>query len=188
MRGGVSVFDTMTGDDLIMAFFPCIYFTGWTNPLYFTLECINYRGLTTKEKFEKMLERADNRNHFFKLILKMTAICVLRGLRIVIENPAGGMHYLEHNYLKAPDFVDKDRTLRGDYMKKPTQYWFFNCKPTHGESFQRPEKTRIITKLEGNTAGLCSEERSMISPDYARNFICDQIIGKQQRNSQLMLF
>ena len=44
------------------------------------------------------------------------------------------------------------------------------------------------SKLKGNTAGLCSEERSMISPDYARNFICDNILGKPQRGSQLMLF
>lgn len=29
-------------------------------------------------------------------------------------------------------------------------------------------------------AGQCSEERSMISPDYARNFICDFILGKEQ--------
>lgn len=28
------------------------------------------------------------------------------------------------------------------------------------------------------SAGLCSEERSMISPDYARNFIADFILGK----------
>lgn len=28
--------------------------------------------------------------------------------------------------------------------------------------------------------GLCSEERSLISPDYARNFICDFILGKTQ--------
>ena len=35
------------------------------------------------------------------------------------------------------------------------------------------------------TAGLCSEERSMIAPEYARNFICDFILGKPQKNSQL---
>lgn len=31
-------------------------------------------------------------------------------------------------------------------------------------------------------------ERSMISPDYARNFICDFILGKEQRHSQKSLF
>lgn len=37
-------------------------------------------------------------------------------------------------------------------------------------------------------SGLCSEERSMISPDYARNFICDFILGKDQKINQLSLF
>ena len=32
------------------------------------------------------------------------------------------------------------------------------------------------------------EDRSMISPDYARNFICDFIIGKTQEHTQLELF
>ena len=31
-----------------------------------------------------------------------------------------------------------------------------------------------------NKSGICSEERSMISPDYARNWICDFVIGKDQ--------
>ena len=37
-------------------------------------------------------------------------------------------------------------------------------------------------------AGICDEERSMISPDYARNFICDFILGKKQDIGQLTLF
>lgn len=28
----------------------------------------------------------------------------------------------------------------------------------------------------------------MISPDYARNFICDYILGKEQKGTQLNLF
>ena len=34
--------------------------------------------------------------------------------------------------------------------------------------------------MPGIKGGICSEDRSMISPDYARNFICDFIIGKSQ--------
>lgn len=44
-------------------------------------------------------------------------------------------------------------------------------------------------KCKRPKAGLCSEERSMISPDYARNFICDFILGKEQkRQKQMTLF
>lgn len=48
-----SVFDDITPDDLIFAFFPCIYFTGSTNPCYYTLENYNYKSLTLSEKLEK---------------------------------------------------------------------------------------------------------------------------------------
>lgn len=41
---------------------------------------------------------------------------------------------------------------------------------------------------KGKKAGICSEERSMISPDYARNFICDFILGKVLKHTQLDLF
>lgn len=48
---------------------------------------------------------------------------------------------------------------------------------------QNDKKQKIISKCkQGVKAGICSEERSMISPDYARNFICDFIIGKKQEN------
>lgn len=187
--GGQSVFDNITKDDLIMAFFPCIYFTGSVNPCYFTLENTNYRKMTTKQKFDAMLERAENRNNFYKLLYKMVANCILRGLRIIIENPFSSLHYLHNNFLKEPSIIDSDRTRRGDYFKKPTGYWFFNCEPTQGCSFQKPLKTlRVWESKSAAHAGLCSEERSMISPDYARNFICDFIIGKEQKNTQLNLF
>lgn len=184
-----TIFSQIGQGDIIMAFFPCIYFTGWTNPLYFTLENINYRSLTLEQKFEKMLERADNRNYFFKLILKLTAICLAHKICMVFENPYSEMHYLMNNFLKAPDLIDFDRTKRGDYFKKPTSYWFFNFVPSYGESFQKPKEHKsIIHAKRGVKAGVCSEERSMISPDYARNFICDFVLGEVQEKGQQSLF
>lgn len=173
-----------------MAFFPCIYFTGSTNPRYYTLENINYRSLSTKEKFEKILERGKNRQHFYELIIKLVASCTLREIRLIIENPYdNSMHFLKNNFLKEPSIIDKNRLLRGDYFMKPTGYWYFNCEPTCGESFQPNKKPkRVCDAKRGAKAGICSEERSMISPDYARNFICDFIIGKEQHHSQPQLF
>ena len=191
-RGGQN--DTIFSDidpekDLIMAFFPCIYFTGSTNPCYYTLENINYRGLTDAEKFEKMIERADNRNYFYKLIYKLCGICVLKKIRIVIENPYSSLHYLHNNFLKEPSIIDTNRQKRGDYFVKPTGYWFFNFEPSYGESFQKPKKKLNVWECNGaKEAGLCSEERSLISPDYARNFICDFILGEVQSGCQQSLF
>jgi hypothetical protein len=184
-----SLFDAITKDDLIIAFFPCIYFTGSTNPCYYTLENNNYRKLSLEEKLDKMLERSRDRQNFFELIIKMVGVCLKRGLRLIIENPYSTSHYLHNNFFKAPDVMDKNRTLRGDFFVKPTGYWFFNCSPTSGCSLQKDKETKVIWKCKsGKEAGLCSEERSLISPDYARNFICDFILGKEQDNSLLTLF
>ena len=49
----------------------------------------------------------------------------------------------------------------------------------------------VLDKLyldHNSDSGICDEERSMISPDYARNFICDFILGKEQEYSQRSLF
>lgn len=188
-EGKPSIFDNITKDDLIVAFFPCIYFTGFTNPRYFTLENNNYRNLTLQEKLEKILERAKNRENFYELIIKMVGVCLKKGIRIIIENPYSTLHYLNNNFFKQPTIIDEDRTLRGDYFKKPTAYWYFNCEPTYGESYQKDKEQKTIMDSRGSgKSGLCSEERSMISSDYARNFICDFILGKEQAHSQPQLF
>lgn len=176
--GKPSLFDSFTKDDLTMAFFPCIYFTGSTNPRYYTLENNNYVNLTLREKFDTILERAKNRYEFFTLLYKMCYIFIDRGLRLIIENPYSSQHHLHNNFLKEPSIIDSDRTRRGDYFKKPTGYWFFNCEPGHGMSYQDDKEHKtIFGSKSAPMAGLCSEDRSMISPDYARNFICDFVLS-----------
>ena len=153
------------------------------------MENTNYRKLSTKEKFDAMLERAESRNVFYKILYKMVGVCMERNLRIIIENPFSSLHYLHNNFLKEPSLIDTNRRKRGDFFQKPTGYWFFNCKPTAGETFSAPSKELVVWEAKSaSKAGLCSEERSMISPTYARNFILDFILGKPTTGSQLFLF
>ena len=185
-----SVFDTIFPNDLIMAFFPCIYFTGYTNPLYFTLGNKNYKNLTLREKLDKIIKRGQDRQYYYEIITKLVGVCLLRNLRLIIENPYdNSLHYLHNNFFKEPDLIDNNRTLRGDNFIKPTGYWFFNCEPTFGCSLEPNKNHNIISKSKSSkTGGVCSTERSMINPKYARNFICDFILGKQQKHSLLNLF
>lgn len=155
----------------------------------FSWGCVNYRKLTTKEKTDKILERSANREKFFRLAVMMFAVAEMRNLRLIMENPWSEQTFLKANFIFAPQLVDNDRSKRGDYFKKPTAYWFLNCEPTRGETLMRVHKTKQIQKCRSSkSAGLCSEERSMISPDYARNFICDFILGKEQVFTQRKLF
>lgn len=179
MGGGQTVFDSITPDDLIIAFFPCIYFCEASQNL-FRLSNKNYQNLNTLQKIEKILERSGKRAKFFDLFIQFVGVCFKRNLRIVIENPASSLQFLSA-FLKSPSIVDKNRSLRGDYYRKPTAYWFFNCEPTHGFSEQRDKEVRNVWDTKGSdTAGIYGKERSLMSTDYARNWICDFILGKNQ--------
>lgn len=183
-----SVFDNIEKDDLILAFFPCIYFEA-LQMTYYTDGCNNNRK-KGKERFDVIIDRIEKRNRFYVLLYKLIGVCEIKQIRMILENPATQPHYLllVQNFYKKPTFIDKDRTLRGDWFKKPTAWWFFNCEPTNGKSIQINSKKKIVQKCKQGKDGLCSEERSLISPDYARNFICDFIIGKEQQHTMRSLF
>lgn len=190
--GKPSLFDQIRGGqdgDLIMAFFPCIYFCQMSQYMQ-SLNSINYRSLTEAEAIDKIIERQNNRNKYLVLLTKLVGICLRMGIKMIFENPITGS-FLNNYFLKPPTIRDMNRMRRGDYYVKPTGFWFWNCEPTCGFTEQRDKEKKKVSLAESRwyqKAGLCSEERSMISPDYARNFICDFILGKAQKHSQLTLF
>lgn len=179
--GTRTVFDGICGDDLIIAFFPCIYFSALQATDY-TPYSVHYKNLGEVEVTERILKRIRQRSLFHQTVWELLGVAYKRRLRLVIENPATPPHYLiqGQNFIK-PSFIDKDRTLRGDWYKKPTAWWFVNCTPEHGESYQiNRHPKRVNDAKRGKGGGICSTERSAISPDYARNFICDFILGRVQ--------
>ena len=188
-NGEASVFDNISKDDLILAFFPCIHFCD-AKTLMFKGEYIAQKKWSIAKKMGYNIQQALERHKYFDILLKFVYVCASYNLRLIIENPynPSGMTYLENNFLN-PTLIDRNRMLRGDYYVKPTAYWFFNCSPTYGRSYQndKPKKT-IMSSKGSKEAGVCSTERSMISPDYARNFIHDFILGKEQRHSERQLF
>lgn len=186
--GTASLFDGIKKDDLIMAFFPCIYFSCMSQMLI-SYTHRNYTNMTPKQRVDAILQRAANRELFFARAVKMFAVAKIKGLRLIMENPWSEQTFLKQNFPFNPTVIDNNRLLRGDYYVKPTAYWFVNCRPTYGSSLQPRKKGRNICQIEPNhMPGICNEERSMISPDYARNFICDFVLGKVQEHSQLSLF
>ena len=191
-RQDKTIFDDITKDDLIMAFFPCIYFCD-NNTMYFEDTSFGFDEMfngKTFERYKYIIERNDKRNKFYKILWQLVAIVTKFELKLIIENPwnLNNLGYLQRNFIK-PSIIDKNRLLRGDFFKKPTAYWFINAEPTNGFTLQYNKVQKIVNQAKAaKNAGLCSEERSMISPDYARNFICDFILGKKQNIGQLSLF
>lgn len=186
--GDASIFDNIIQDDLIMAFFPCIYFS-CLSQMCMSWKCINYRNKSTREATDMILERSANRERFFRYAVKMLAVAKIRNLRLIMENPWNEQTFLKGNFVQQPSLVDMNRTKRGDAFNKPTAFWYISCEPTYGKSYEKPIEHKTKMKTHGSKkAGICSEKRSMISPAYARNFICDFIIGKKQKHTQQTLF
>lgn len=183
--GMKSIFDGMEETDLIMAFFPCIYFCD-PSQCAFRISHINYRKLQMVEIQDKIIERNRNREYYFRMAVKMCFAALIRKIPLIMENPWSGEHYLKNNFLKRPDIIDTDRTKRGDHFKKPTAYWFFGCEPTHAQTAEQQRDIRRVydTKAQ-EREGLCSMERSMITPEYARNFIADFILGSPAPNAKI---
>lgn len=189
-RGWSSIFSSITPDDLIIAFFPCIEFCD-AKTMIFRGVSIFQKNWTLDKIMTNNIRFSRTRQKFYETLLKIVAVVSRKGLRMIIENPWNNSQatYLQNNFIE-PTVIDMNRAKRGDYYIKPTAYWFIGCQNTIGYSYQVNKRPKIVYKQKGKTqiTGRCDEQRSLISPDYARNFICDFILGKEQKHSELTLF
>lgn len=117
------------------------------------------------------------------LLCQLVVICIRKKLRLVIENPYTQPHYLTTYWCIAPSIIDKDRTLDGDYYKKPTQYWFINCEPKYNLVFEPIDyvEKRIIATVKGTDNTSRKTERSVIHPQYANRFIRKYLIDHENK-------
>ena len=120
-----------------------------------------------KQKLEYDLKLHKELSYFYEIITKLAIVCIKKRIALVIENPYSTTHYLTKYWAIPAKIIDKDRTLRGDYYEKPTQYWFINCEPKYNMIFEAYawNKKKNIEHTSNKT------ERSLISSDYANRFI-----------------
>ena len=85
--GKPSLFDSIVGgeEDLILAFFPCIYFCAMSQ-MAMSWGYTNYRNLPIKEKTSMILRRVAERERFFGLAVKMLTVAQERKIRLIMEN------------------------------------------------------------------------------------------------------
>lgn len=162
------MFSRISPDDLIFAFFPCTYFCE-NNVMYFSGTNHNFRHKTMEEKLQLIIERDNLRHLYYKRLLQLFQIVERRHLKLIVENPYNPHHYWRYNLPYKPAIIDMNRRRMGDYFKKPTQYLFVNCTPGQYRSMQCDKPMKYVDRQT-------TIDRSMISPDYARNFICDFIL------------
>ena len=171
--GYPSIFDNITVDDLIMAFFPCIRFDDQIQ-LHFRGEAVQMKNWTDEQKLINDLILHNILHELYTRITQLVIICLRKNIPLIIENPCSTQHYLVKYWGIKAKIIDKDRTIRGDYFKKPTQYWFINCEPKQNMILEA--YTVNETKTINNTYN--TTERSLISKEYANKFIREFILEK----------
>ena len=103
--GQPSLWDSITTDDLIVAFFPCIEFS-CVAQMWFSLSQRDYEKWPYKKRVDYMLEKSRRRSYLFDLIYKFCGICLDKGIRMIFENPWSENTYLKTNvFLKKPSLV-----------------------------------------------------------------------------------
>lgn len=175
-----SIFENITPDDIIIAFFPCTYFCG-NNTMFFDGTQKGLRNLSLPDKIDKIIERDNMRHFYYVKALQLCKIVEERNLRMIVENPYNAHHYWRFNFPYKPAVIDMNRRTSGDFYKKPTQYLFVNCTPAGRKSVQMDKEMHYVCNQS-------TVNRSMISEDYAHNFICDHILGIESGHTQPTLF
>lgn len=177
-----TIFDGMMENDLIMAFFPCTYFSGMN--CKFVEGRPNFRSKSKIEIIEYCAERNAERNRMYQLFSELYIICMRNNLKCIIENPATPPHYLTMYFPMKAKLVDGDRRERGDYFKKPTQYWFINFEPQNRIVLEPVQLKKLISikRIKKDDFSEYAKDRqkarSMISPEYANRFIREFILDE----------
>ena len=125
-----SIFDNISSEDTIIAFFPCVRFENQIE-LHFRGTCASLKKWSNEQKLEYDLKLHRELSELYELVTKLAIVCFRRKIPLIIENPYSTTHYLTKYWAIPSKIIDKDRTIRGDYYKKPTQYWFINCEPKY---------------------------------------------------------
>lgn len=184
-EGGESVFDSIKEDDQIIAFFPCVRFENQIM-LHFRGQVYQIKDKPMLEKMEYDMKLMDELRKMYLLVNKLFIVCIKRNIKLIVENPYSEEHFLRRYWCLQPSVIDRDRRERGDYFKKPTQYWFVNREPSNNFIFEPMPQNSIGSKdairlmnkesWEKTGAKTVKVARSMIHPDYANRFIREFII------------
>lgn len=168
-----SIFDNMRKDDIVLAFFPCVRFE---SQIQLSMRGQNscQKNYSEEKKLKFSMKLFDECNQNFQLISKLVMVALRRGFKLIIENPYSSQHILYKFWSIRPSEIDLNRHAHGDFYKKPTMYYFINCKPKCNLLFEGVELKEIKKVSNQSTV-----ERSMISKDYARWFIREKILDEE---------
>lgn len=165
-----TVFDHISPEDQIIAFFPCVRFEDQIQ-MAFRGTQNGKQKWSLIQKLEYDIKLHEELHEFYVIITKLAIVCLQRQIPLIIENPYSTTHYLVKYWCIPYSILDMNRRDMGDYYMKPTQYWFIGREPSNNFIFESADP-----KPKKQIHHQTKVERSMISPDYANRFIREYII------------
>lgn len=166
-----TIFDNISQDDLVIAFFPCTYFSDQSQ-LLSRGDNYGQKEWSEKKKIKYSIEQMYMRNKYYLHLCGLCLIAIKKGFKLIIENPYGKNNFLKQYFPIKPKVIIMNRQKMGDFYKKPTQFFFINCNPEFNLQNEYSLENKVAKRIE-DSRGI---ERSIISPAFAKNFIKDFII------------
>lgn len=179
--GKQSIFDSITKDDVIVAFFPCTRFESRV-PLMFRGETWQMQNKEDTRKLEYSIELHEELHLFYTLLCKLFIVAIRNGLRMIVENPYTQPHYLTQFFPIKPKVVIMDRHKEGDYFKKPTQFFFVNCDPEQNvvlEPMEMVDLFNVTNAQKIDIEATRQEKRSLMHPQFVDRFIKTYVVTKE---------
>ena len=166
-----SIFNGINKNDLVIAFFPCIYFSDQSQ-LLSRGDNYGQKEWSLEKKLEYSIQQMQKRQGYYSNLCSLCLIAIKKGFKLIIENPYGKVNFLKQFFPLKPGLVLYDRRKMGDFYKKPTQFFFINCVPEFnlwGDCATTIGEQNLVEDNNGFS-------RSVISPTFAKNFIKTYII------------
>lgn len=147
-----------------IAFFPCTYFSS-NNDMIFRGDSAIFRKMSDIDKNQYIVNRKIRRAYYKTMLYTLVRRCIVYRIPLILENPAS---QTIKQYLGTPA-VSHSRNKFGDYFYKPTYYYVYNCK--FDARFMTLQHLYTPERIQHLKGGNRTVKRSMISPEYADNFI-----------------
>lgn len=160
-----NIFDTICQNDIVIAFFPCTYFSPNAELIS---RSENPNKLTNDiDKLYFTMFHADERLKYYINFCRLAIIAKKKHFKMIVENPYHS-NYLNRYFPRVYDdkIVIMNRNEHGDYFRKPTMFFYFNCTVP----FRMLNKNYCykVKNVQNSVKGL---ERSKMSHEFAEFFI-----------------
>lgn len=114
-----SIFNGINKNDLVIAFFPCIYFSDQSQ-LLSRGDNYGQKEWSLEKKLEYSIQQMQKRQGYYSNLCSLCLIAIKKGFKLIIENPYGKVNFLKQFFPLKPGLVLYDRRKMGDFYKKPT--------------------------------------------------------------------